>query len=327
MSECEGNKFGDLAQFCGKHVPCESCCEHAHVFKNQREKIDWSQLIRSFTGSTLGCQKCGASLVFQSSICSVNDSEHVTGIFYATMPFQPFGSRRWQATKRRVKGWYSKIEQSKTAQTCRHHPLEVLSEFLNLLLPWTPLFADTAILWQACSQINHLVTSHGPSFVNLPLWRWPWRLNSVWKRHHFWGMLKVGHAACYVFSYGLVFTTRPSSDFVDGIRFKRDHFFPLFSPQETKVWTWKLNPSCNVSSRLAFPRELCHLWYARKAILRLMNWQSHKEILGALFQSSKGPSWAFWCYLPFGWQVMVQVFEVWGIWDVRKKMWKCFFFP
>jgi len=28
-------------------------------------------------------------------------------------------------------------------------------------------------------------------------------------------MLKVGHAACYVFLYGLVFTTRPSSDFVE----------------------------------------------------------------------------------------------------------------
>lgn len=50
-----------------------------------------------------------------------------------SMPFQPFGSRRWQATKRRVEGWYSKIEQNKTAQTCRHHPLEVLWESLNFL--------------------------------------------------------------------------------------------------------------------------------------------------------------------------------------------------
>jgi len=42
------------------------------------------------------------------------------------------------------------------------------------------------------------------------------------------------------------------------------------------------------------PQDLqATLWNARKAILRLMNWQSHKEILGALFQSSKGPSWAF----------------------------------
>ena len=275
------NKFRDLAQFCGKNVPCESCCEHAHVFKHQREKIDWSQLTRSFMGSTLGCQKCGASLFFQSSIGSVNDSEHVTGIFYATMPFQPFGSRRWQATKRRVKVWYSKIEQSKTAQTCRHHPLEVLSEFLNLLLPWTPLFADTAILWQACSQINHLVTSHGPSFVN-----------------YRWG---VDHGDWTAYGKGTIFGGCLRLGMLLATYFCMDWFLP----QDLQAT----------------------LWNARKAILRLMNWQSHKEILGALFQSSKGLSWAFWCYLPFGWQVMVQVFEVWGIWDVRKKMWMCFLFP
>lgn len=321
------NKFRDLAQFCGKNVPCESCCEHAHVFKNQREKIDWSQLTRSFMGSTLGCQKCGASLFFQSSIGSVNDSEHVTGIFYATMPFQPFGSRRWQATKRRVKVWYSEIEQSKTAQTCRHHPLEVLSEFLNLLLPWTPLFADTAILWQACSQINHLVTSHRPSFVN---YRWgvdhgDW--TAYGKGTIFGGCLRLGMLLATYFCMDWFLPQDLQATLWMALDSRGTISFPCFLHGKQFVWTWKLNPSCNVSSRLAFPRELCHLWYARKAILRLMNWQSHKEILGALFQSSNGPSWAFWCYLPFGWQVMVQVFEVWGIWDVRKKMWMCFFFP